>query len=91
MPEDLDRVAGGWALTGLAYLCAGLWVLIYFPWPLIPLGALVVVHATRCLGLGRRLASGQNDPWHRRALAKTLVADAFMLAVLAVAVVVARR
>lgn len=91
MTEELDRVAAGWALTGFAYLCAGLWVLISFPWPMIPLGGLIVVHGTRCLSLGRSLASGQNDPWQRKTLAKTLVADAIMLAVLAVAAVVTRR
>ena len=86
MKEDIGQIAGGWVLTGFAGLCAGLWVLAALPWPLFPMGALLVVHGVRGLRLGRGLVTGHDDPSHRKALARTLTADAVAIALLATAV-----
>lgn len=83
MSTETDRLAGGWALTGFAWLAAGLWVVSALPWPLVPAGALLAVHGVRSLRLGRRLASGQNDPWRRKALARTLAVDVAVVAIVA--------
>lgn len=91
MSADMDRLAGGWALTGFAWLVGGLWVLAALPWPLVPLGVLLVVHGLRSLRLGQYLASGHNDPRRRRALAGTLVFDAAIVALLGAGTLVARR
>jgi hypothetical protein len=91
MTEDIQQVAGGWALTGFACLCAGLWVLVVLPWPLLPLAALLAVDAVRCLRLGRCLAAGRNDPWQRKALARTLTLDVVVVATVAAATLIVRR
>lgn len=91
MSAEMDQLAGGWALTGFAWLAGGLWVAVTFPWPLLPLGALLVVHGVRSLRLGRCLASGQNDPRGRKALAEALALDATVLVLVGAAVLVTRR
>ena len=88
---ETDRLAGGWALTGFAWLAAGLWVVSALPWPLFPAGVLLAVHGVRSLRLGRRLASGQNDPWRRKVLARTLAVDLAVVALAAAVIQVVRR
>lgn len=91
MNAEMDRLAGGWALTGFAWLAAGLWVFADLPWPLVPLGALLVLHGVRSLRLGRSLAAGENDPRRRKALARTLASDAAILALLGAGTLAVRR
>ena len=87
---ETDRLAGGWALTGLAWLAAGLWVVSTLPWPLFPAGALLAVHGVGSLRLGRRLASGQNDLYRRKTLARTLAVDVAVVALVAAGRLVVR-
>jgi len=81
--EELDQLIGGWILTGLVSIAAGLWVLMNLSWPLDLVGLLFAAHGAQGVRLGRRLALGHNDPKRRRALATTLVIDTGLLAVLA--------
>jgi hypothetical protein len=91
MTEETDQLAGGWVLTGCAGVCAGLWALAARPWPLLPVGVPLVVHGVRGLQLARGLASGQNDPLQRKALAGVLVIDAVVLTLVATVTLLVRR
>lgn len=81
--EEVDQLIGGWILTGLIYIAAGLWVLMHLSWPLAVVGLLFAAHGTQGVRLGRRLALGDDDPNRRRTLATSLVVDTGLLAVLA--------
>jgi hypothetical protein len=81
--EETERLAGGWTLTGFAGLCAGWWLVVARTWPLFPVGAVFIVHGWRSLQLGRHLASGDDDPGQRKALARLMTLDAVVLFVVA--------
>ena len=85
MTEETERLAGGWALTGFAGLCAGWWLLVARPWPLFPLGLLFIVHGVRSFGLWRGLTEGSDEPGRRKAHARTVTLDAVLLAVVVLA------
>jgi len=89
--EETERLAGGWALTGFAGLCAGWWLLVARPWPLFPVGLLFIIHGVRSLRLGRRLASGDNDPGQRKSLARQVSLDAVVFVLVAAAALLAKR
>jgi len=91
MTEETERLAGGWALTGFAGLCAGWWLFVTRPWPLFPLGVLFIIHGLRSFRLWRGLTEGSDDPGQRKAHARTVTLDAVVLAVVAFAPVLARR
>ena len=82
MREDLDQVIGGWILTGLLSLAAGVWVLGRLRWPLRLIGVVLGAHGVQGVHLGRRLASGHDDPRRRQSPARALAADAVLIAVL---------
>ena len=81
--EEIERLAGGWTLTGFAGLCAGWWLVVTRPWPLLPVGLVFIVHGWWSLRLGRHLASGADDPGQRKALARVVALDAVVLFVVA--------
>jgi hypothetical protein len=81
--EEIERLAGGWTLTGFAGLCIGWWLVIARPWPLLPLGVVFIVHGWRSLRLGRHLATGDDDPGQRKALARLVTLDAALLFIVA--------
>ena len=81
--EEIERLAGGWTLTGFAGLCAGWWLLVSRPWQLLPVGLVFLIHGWRSLQLGRHLASGADDPRQRKALARLVALDALVLFVVA--------
>ena len=91
MSAEMDQLAGGWALTGFAWLAGGLWVAVTFAWPLLPLGVLLVAHGVRSLRLSHCLVSGQNDPRGRKALAQALAFDAAVLVLVGAGTLVTRR
>ena len=79
--EEIERLAGGWTLTGFAGLCAGWWLLVTRPWQLLPVGLVFILHGWWSLRLGRHLASGEDDPGQRKALARLVTLDAVVLLV----------
>ena len=91
MTEEIERLAGGWALTGFAGLCAGWWLVVAHPWPLLPVGVLFIVHGWRSLRLGRHLATGDDNPGQRKALARLVTLDAVVLLAVAALPMLMRR
>jgi hypothetical protein len=91
MTEETERLAGGWTLTGFAGLCAGWWLVVARPWPLLPVGLLFIVHGVRSIRLGRDLSSGCDDPVRRKTLARSVTVDAVLLTLLTAVPMLARR